>query len=1280
MYTKEMAAGLDELRPGPKAFYRCLWCGVVAIVLSVFCSGQLAAQPVLVNDTGRCYSFMDAGNLRREGLSDLAFSTNGTAWIAASDGLHRYDGYRWSLFGTNYGFPSRFVRTVTVNEQGVLWVGTDKGAGVFDGQRFTLAAPTNRLAGPSVRRIKFPSDGSVWFCSDRWPDPNLTGGLTEFRNGQWRIYRKQDGLPSDHVYNFFQDSRGRRFALTDGGVAQQEGDRWRTVIDEPLWDMIESPDTGVCGFTGTKQYYLQGDTWKVRVYPKAVRNNHPPKGICVTSRGDILGYGFGRWTGEGFKSAGPINVSDLNPEAIREAPDRALWCIDRDQLMRWERYPRGWMEYTNLPAPRFNLASNEVIFAGPYAAYRRQGNSFVEVPELIGDPQCMEMDREEGIWSWTSNAVHYFTGERKSFAASEVGLAQIEGQVKDGQDALWYYGTQTNGRRAIACYSDRRWQTKVLPELQNRTITDASGDPDSGIWFTAEDRVGRTLFIHANLGRIEVRNWRSRSDTRAGLHVMVDRETNMWAYGDWGLYCAPRLEENRWQRIEKMDATMVVQALADRTGAWFVFSGVYGGQSGFGCYRQGRWSQVIAPVPLFMEHSGAGNRPVCSRARCYPDGTFCFGSYNSIYIVPQGRIPAVRRIALPEGKSMPDSILVDSSGVIWMEAQRSDTLPCVLAYHSDGIPPSTRITVSPAQVPLNGIWQVKVQGLERFALDSERKEFQFTWRIDDQAWSPLEAFPSDGLVTRGLSPGSHRFQVRACDEGQDVQPDATEATFLVLSPPWQEQTWFKVAMWMGAGVILALTMVNIERARKLARVNASLTAEVAVRRRTETELQQAQTELQRANQQLETRVQERTHELAIANSALRDEIAERQRIEAEQRALEAKMQQTQKLESLGVLAGGIAHDFNNMLTTILGNASLALMDLPPGLASREYLEEIVNSSRRAAELCGQMLAYSGRGRFVVELVDLSVLVRDTAHMLELSVAKKAPIEMRLAENLSRVEADATQLRQVIMNLVINAAEAIDGKDGVITVSTRITRCDRACLDATLSPDVLPEGEYVTLEVRDTGCGMDPATQAKIFDPFFTTKFTGRGLGLAAVLGIVRGHHGAVRVKSTPGEGTTFTILLPPTQAIYGPAPLPHASAVAAKPLEQKGTILLVDDELPVRNVAARLLERLGFRVLPAKDGIEAVTLFREHAARVDCVLLDLTMPGLDGIATFHELQQIRPDVRAVLASGYSEQELGRQFAQDGLAAILQKPYTIGALTATLARVLGTASIDAPKAR
>jgi len=399
------------------------------------------------------------------------------------------------------------------------------------------------------------------------------------------------------------------------------------------------------------------------------------------------------------------------------------------------------------------------------------------------------------------------------------------------------------------------------------------------------------------------------------------------------------------------------------------------------------------------------------------------------------------------------------------------------------------------------------------------------------------------------------------------------------------------------------------------------------------------------------------------------DITQRKQVEEDRRKLDAQVQHAQKLESLGVLAGGIAHDFNNLLLAILGNADLALMDISPVSPVRDNVQEIRKASQRAADLARQMLAYSGKGRFIIQPLDISEVVREMTHMLDVSISKKAVLKYNFSKDLPTVEADATQMRQVIMNLITNASEAIGDRSGIISITTGAMDVDRRYLEKTYFDEDLPNGLYVTLEVADTGCGMDAETKAKIFDPFFTTKFTGRGLGMAAVLGIIRGHKGAVKVYSEVGKGTSLKILLPAATATQAQPALPEQFP-ALNDWKGEGTVLLVDDEETVRAIGKTMLTKLGFDVILADDGRHALEMFEAHGEKIDVVILDLTMPHMDGEETFRELRRRKPDIRVIMSSGYNEQEVVQRFLVKRIAGFIQKPYGLEVLAGALKTALG----------
>jgi len=392
----------------------------------------------------------------------------------------------------------------------------------------------------------------------------------------------------------------------------------------------------------------------------------------------------------------------------------------------------------------------------------------------------------------------------------------------------------------------------------------------------------------------------------------------------------------------------------------------------------------------------------------------------------------------------------------------------------------------------------------------------------------------------------------------------------------------------------------------------------------------------------------------------------------EKRNMQRKVEHVQRLESLGVLAGGIAHDFNNLLTAIMGNASLAEIELGRHVEKNTkalgMMQQIQLASKRAAYLCSQMLAYSGKGQFIIKPINLSALLHEMLGILRVSIDKSVELDCHLLDGLANIDGDEAQIQQVVMNLVINASEAIGGKQGRIVCTTAVIHADKSLLNASYLDDGLSEGEYVQLTIEDNGCGMSKETQAHIFDPFFTTKFTGRGLGMSALLGIIRGHKGSILVYSELGEGTTFRVIFPISQG-YEHQPLQAPDALTRE--ASHGTILVVDDEESVREMAAMMIQNMGFQVLVANDGQQALEIYRQHAQDIKLVLLDYIMPNMNGREVFAELIKITPDVRVILTSGYTELKATSAFQESELCGFLQKPYDFDVLNQALKKALET---------
>jgi len=404
------------------------------------------------------------------------------------------------------------------------------------------------------------------------------------------------------------------------------------------------------------------------------------------------------------------------------------------------------------------------------------------------------------------------------------------------------------------------------------------------------------------------------------------------------------------------------------------------------------------------------------------------------------------------------------------------------------------------------------------------------------------------------------------------------------------------------------------------------------------------------------------------------DISERLRLEREMIELERRLMHTQKLESLGVLAGGLAHDFNNLLMAVIGNLDMALAELSAASPAHTSIEEALQAARGATDLTRQILAYSGRARLEKRIINLSTLVGENADMLRVAVPRNVTLEDDLPADVPPIVGDHSQLQQVVMNLITNAAEAIGTKAGVVRVSTGRADCDEDYLARSRLEEKPSPGGFVWLEVSDTGSGMDEATEERIFEPFFTTKFTGRGLGMSAVLGIIRGHEGALMIDSAPARGTVIRVLFPESAASIA-GYLPRAAATESSEAQDRahairGTVLVVDDEEAVRNLCTRMVCHFGFEVRQAANGLEALRAIGAASDEIAAVILDLTMPTMDGLTALSRIRHLKPKLPVILSSGYAREDVTERCAANRPAGFIQKPYRLETLRQELARVLG----------
>ncbi len=1307
-------------------------------------------------------SLLDDAGFASVYVFGIDFTKDGTAWLATNIGLYRYDGYTWQRFTSHDGLPTDFVRSVLVTHTGELWVGTTRGAGVFDGKRFDPRGSEKGLAGPSVRRIVEDPDGTLWFCSDRWPEPNVVGGLSMLRDGKWQRFGRADGFAEEYVHNYFRDSHGRQFALTIDGILERtssgtdgsSSSRWERLRDpglpgesRPSWQMVELP-TGELVVQQSGRVIAQRDGhWF------ALPHGRGP--MVVTRAGELIStaedagrgtFVFQRWANdhEGFVAASSeVDVEDSPSEVIRQAPDGSIWCVGKGILLRWRYTSAPWTTFAGLPPLQGADASGRVWFADAAFAWRTDDRAgFEQVPGVHG-PLVFTPGGE--VWAESNDGFvrfHDGTGERQSVSRETAGLASIRHIIRDARGKLWFegIGVGANGAPAIRSFDGTSWHTPSPAIPAGYNVTMIEPDPKDGIWLTLHE-------ISANrwvIGRIQ-------SDMFSILPLSTDalpplqspqlviRPEGMCLYDYTGAYVATDTSLRGWKKLDlPIDSAGIHLTLPDVS--WLLFSGSRPGRRGVAAYRDGRWSSV--PVDW------RGN------ATPGPNQTLLLPIVRGFSIVrgTQAESAAPVFVAVP-GTAAITRVAEDGQGAFWIA-----TNDYVLRYQPDRAPLLPHITTVMSEGRSDREFQATFSARRRYELRNDFERFQYSWRLDDKPWSTFAPIDTLKLAPGFAGPGKHRLQVQVRDAHGATSARPTELAFELMPVPLQERRWFWPVFSGFAALLVYTTAVAWSARQRLARQARGL--EQKVRERTE-QLEQDIVERQRAEAALRASEQrfrgvfnsafqlicvltpegvvQETNQTALdmmcvkredvigrpawemrwwtqppalqaqlrtaiaraANGELvqfeaehpqpggtiftvdcsikrvldeegkvrfliaegRD-ITERKQSERDRTKLEAQLRQAQKMEAIGTLAGGIAHDFNNLLTSIFGNAEVASLELPNTHPAQERLLELLRAAYRARDLVNQILIFSRRQEQERRPMLLGPIVIDALKLIRASLPTTIEITTEIEKEQPSVLADPIQIHQVVMNLCTNAAHAMRDVGGRLGVSLTRVQIDEEF--ARLHPK-LQVGPYARLTVTDTGHGIDPRHIDRIFEPFFSTKPQGQGtgLGLSVVHGIMANHDGAVTVYSQPQRGTTFHLYFPAVDT-----PMTTALPVSAPVFRGKGErILVVDDEATVAEIAVRMLERAGYRAESFSDPTLALSAFERNPDHFQLVLTDLTMPKLTGIDLALQLRRVRPNIRIILGSGFSDSLGEDRVKQAGVSELLLKPYTMQDLAETVQRVL-----------
>lgn len=1188
-------------------------------------------------------SYAETAGLEHQRVFDLAFAPDGSVWLAAGDGLRRYDGYQWQRYGTEAGLPSSFIRAVCFTKAGDLWVGSDAGAGVFhplEG-KYEPRGSAQGLAGPYVRRIVEDPDGSLWFACDQWPDTSVRrGGLARWQSGRWESYHREQGLPVDYVLQYFRDSAGRQYAMTPRGWVQKQGNRWEPpplrghAQETTVLGMTEGPG-GVLFAQGENQLLvLHENEWEAAGRETAA--------LCTTREGEVVAVcrdsqrgllWFGAWNGERFvrRSATVSYPPGSQLYTVRQAPDGDIWCVGSGVVVRWNCRAGPWRFYPDLPLPQACDRWGHVWFSGNSNTVVSQGEQYLRFGKLR---KFVGISNEGQIYGFGEDegALLEISGADPSQIRP---VAWQAGHVKDARmDAsgvLWAWTSGVAEPLRIGRLEGGRWATLTDPGLDGKTVQHTTLDARQGLWVVTQS--ARTVeygLVHLTGTRLDWQDFGTHQPplTYPGVAAAGGR---VWLHGYSGLFERSLVPGGSWQPVAALSNASVMQSLTLGEDTAFLYANSGGGGPGCALWRAGQWQRARGGFTRL--------------SRGADESSFFLSARGGVFLRRQAGSLALEYLPLPTD-DYAGTVVEDRRKGLWIGTAQGvfHRLPAT-------VPPETTLRLLSAEIRQDRNLRVELGALARFDVGGPPDACRYSWRFDQTPWSPFVEWtevsaPGGLLPSGGLAPGRHRLEVRARDAYGNVDATPAAQDFVVLPVPLQQRAWFAPLVAGLAALIGFLGWLGVSRTREIARSNLALREEVARRR-------QAEAELQAAHAQLEQRVAERTAELSQANASLNREIAERQRAESSRERLEEQLRHAQKMEAIGTLAGGVAHDFNNILAAIVPYTHLAIQDAGDNPAVKESLGQVLQAAGRATQLVQQILAFSRRQKQERRLIDLAGVLREALQLLRSTLPASIEMVTRSQPALPPVLADPTQMHQVVMNLAANAAHAMRGRPGRLEIALEVVD---AADEVPARRPALGRGPHVRLAVQDNGCGMPPAVVARVFDPFFTTKGPGEGtgLGLAVVHGIVKDHDGAIFVDSREGVGTRFEIYLPAQQGEVEP-PKETTPAPAAAPAGEH--ILLVDDEAAVCSALSRLLKREGYLVTVETDPTRALALFQQEPDRFQLLLTDLSMPGMSGVDLAKQVLQHRPGFPIVLTTGYGGDWAPAQVQALGIRRVLQKPIS-----------------------
>ncbi len=1043
----------------------------------------------------------DEGVLDEQKIGSLFCDRNDNLWVASNGGLIFSDGYRWKRYGVEHGLPSDFVRCVIQDDNGDIWVGTDSGVGVFDGKSFDSRGSENWLAGPNVRRIRKDPDGTLWFSCDLYPLYSVPGGLTAYKDGKARSYGLEDGIPSEHVFDYFRSSDGHQFAITPNGLAMKKGERWEPMLVDAEFgitrkaSLTETVDGRLIAIAADRYYEFDGQSWSPREFADdKVEVN--PYWAGRTKAGKNFLYGTDNETGQHHmyrfadgvltKASPPISKFFAMHDSAFDSEGR-LFISSAEELFRIDWEQSQWSQYDTLPMPRYSDRFDRVWFGGyPERVVVKSEDKFYEQDSF---PCILAKDGLGNVWGFSAKTseIRKWDERERRFDQSQTGIRKIGGIASGSGTQTWVYGQTSDAKMALAVFDGSKWASNVIAGVDSSLILDAVADPSGGVWLHIQDErreaVRLVHLVHSDsFELLEDYELPMPLLIKSEPALTVDRQGRVWLSGEQGLFRLDQ-ESKSLKRIHEVSGSLVSRGYDQGESIVFLVKGATNRQSYFARYRDESWQKIPARFSFYNV-----KRPFIHYinatvvAKADKQGNIYAKMTDGLAILTPEPEQATVFLNVP-GYVSGDGIVKDSEGQLWIGSSQSNvrsttSMTNVSRFKGDLAPPDTEILSFQNEVRRDSRLEIEVEGRERFRPRDDPNKFLYSWRINEDPWTGFQPLPADGFDTTSLPLGTHTLEIRAMDPGMDIDPYPAKVSFDIYPIPLQQRSWFYPVVLAALLIIAVLAAIAIERAKRLSQMN----------------------------DQLEQRVAERTAEL------------------------EMSMKRAEEADSLkSAFLANLSHEIRTPLNAILGFSSLMNEEGLDPETRNHHLNTIEQNSQALLRLIEDILDFSmiESNQLRIEVQEFSL--NDFLESVSRSHAIRATstqIEWRLNNALQQEElsirSDHQRIRQIIDNLVNNAFKFT--KEGCIEVGA--TRDEQS----------------LSLYVKDTGRGIRSANLETIFKRFTklqeseTAVQRGVGLGLSISQRLAHLMGGDLTVESNYGKGSCFFFKLP----------LSHTSAAAPK--------------------------------------------------------------------------------------------------------------------------------------